>query len=111
MDAWINPETGDYYPEVEELGCAYGRFQLIKDAARSQARKEARAGIEARTVELLGDAEKVFAQKIKDAVDSGMPQSWVRGAILRTSDWTRWKYWRNLAGLKPERRGWAQEED
>lgn len=111
MDDWIDPQTEDYRPEVLALGESYGRYQAEVTAIKARVREEFKEAIAQRTAELTRHAEQEFAGQIRDAVEAGMPQSWIRKAVLRTSDWGRWTKWRDLAGLKPERKFWYHEED
>lgn len=48
-------------------------------------------------------AELRFARMLADAVEAGIPQAVIRRDVLRTNAWDRWTYWRDLAGIQPER--------
>lgn len=48
-------------------------------------------------------AEIRFARLLATAANAGIPQSILRSEVLRTNDWSRWVYWRDLAEIEPER--------
>lgn len=93
----------DYTAEIIALQAARTALQVsektIAAEVKAKYRDIARAEIESR----IHDNKVAFSRKLKAAHDSGVPASLLRSEVLRTNSWDRWTYWRDLAGIEPDR--------
>lgn len=93
----------DYTAAVIRLSDAYESMQLarkrVAEEIKSKHRTLARKEIEAATQDL----EIEFANVLALETERGIPGSVVREEVLHSQDWSRWKKWRDLAGLETER--------
>lgn len=93
----------DYTAAVIRLETAYESMKLarkrvtdeIKARHRVQARKEAEAAVLSLEVE--------FAHALAVEHAAGLPGNVIREEVFHTQDWSRWKKWRDLAEIEPER--------
>ena len=94
----------DYTAEIIALQAARTALQVsektIAAEVKARYRDIARAEIESR----ITDNRIDFSRKLKAAHDAGVPASLLRSEVLRTNTWDRWTYWRDLAGIEPDRR-------
>lgn len=88
---------------VIELEEARYRMQEAKRRIKSEVEREHKIAIRREVADRTADAEAEFARKLAMAYAAGLPQSVLRTKVLRTGDWGRWVYWRDLAGIPPER--------
>lgn len=93
----------EYTAAVIRLENAYESMKLAKarvaNEIKSRHRVEQRREIEEATREL----EHEFATALALENANGLPGDVIRSDVLHTQDWTRWKKWRDLAGIEPER--------
>lgn len=93
----------DYTAAVIRLENAYESMKLarkrVADEIKARHRLEQRREIE----EATREAEYEFAAALAREVGLGLPGNVIREEVLRTQDWSRWKKWRELANLEPER--------
>lgn len=93
----------DYTAAVIRLENAYESMKLarkrVADEIKARHRLEQRREIE----EATREAEYEFAAALAREVSLGLPGNIIREEVLRTQDWSRWKKWRELANLEPER--------
>jgi hypothetical protein len=95
--------VSDYTAAVIRLETAYESMKLarkrvtdeIKAKHRIQARKEAEAAVLSLEVE--------FAHALAVEHAAGLPGNVIREEVFHTQDWSRWKKWRDLAEIEPER--------
>lgn len=93
----------EYTAAVIRLENAYESMKLAKgrvaNEIKARHRVEQRREIEEATREL----EHEFATALALENANGLPGDIIRSDVLHTQDWTRWKKWRDLAGIEPER--------
>lgn len=95
--------TKDYTTQIAELLDARGRMQILKRTVASEVRLAHEASIQREIKDRTVSIEAAFAQKLAVAAAAGVPQSLLRSKVLKTNDWERWVYWRDLAEIEPER--------
>src|SRR5690606_12185951 len=93
----------DYTYEVEALRRARARMKEEKAVVSARVKAHYQAEIQNAIDRETRKAEEQFSEAIREAVEAGVPQSIIRKDVLRTNDWDRWVYWRDLAGVEPER--------
>jgi hypothetical protein len=93
----------DYTAAVIRLESAYETMQLarkrVADEIKARHRIEQRKEIDA----AIRDVEIEFANLIAREAENGLPGNVIREEVLHTQDWGRWKKWRDLAGMEPDR--------
>lgn len=82
---------------------ARSRMQEAKKRIKAEVRRKYEAQIKRETAEATQDAEIEFARTLARVNAVGVPQSILRREVLRTNVWDIWTYWRDLAGMEPER--------
>lgn len=92
--------------DFDRLEEAYGRLKDDRRAARKRIAAEYAAEIDSRVDQYMADLENGFAGMIALVVSRGATHSEIREKALHTTSWDTWKYWREKAGLKPEREFW-----
>lgn len=72
-----------------------------RNKATVKAKYEAR--MRAEIAELNAEVEHTFAKTLERLNENGLTQALIRREILRTNVWSTWTYWRDMAGIAPER--------
>lgn len=93
----------DYTNQILALQRARIDMQTEKKIVEVEVKQKYAEQIQHEIQERVATAERIFAGKLKDATDAGIPQSLIRKEVLRTNVWERWTYWRDLAQIEPER--------
>lgn len=88
---------------VIEAQDARSRMQEAKKRIKAEVRRKYEAAMKRDTAEAIQDAEIEFARTLARVNASGVSQSILRREVLRTNVWDIWTYWRDLAGMDPER--------
>lgn len=94
----------DYTAEVEELTEAYRANRVAKQTIRAEVKEKYREVLadEIRSRQMENDVK--FARHLALVQErSGMPLNVIQDEVLRTRTWSRWLYWRDLAGIAPQR--------
>ncbi len=95
--------TKDYTAAVIRLEQAYESMQLARKRAALEVKSEYKARIRDEIARRQKAAEIAFAQELAIEHAAGMPGNVIRENVLHTQDWNRWKKWRDLAEIEPER--------
>lgn len=82
---------------------ARSRMQEAKKRIKAEVRRKYEAQIKRETAEATEDAEIEFARTLARVNAAGVSQALLRREVLRTNVWDIWTYWRDLAGMEPER--------
>ena len=82
---------------------ARSRMQEAKKRIKAEVRRKYEAQIKRETAEATEDAEIEFARVLARVNAAGVSQSLLRREVLRTNVWDIWTYWRDLAGMEPDR--------
>lgn len=93
----------DYSADVAILSAAYDRLTDAKTVITAKIRNEYREKMREAIAEAIKTAEQDFASEIAKATARGVPGAIIREHVLHTQDWSRWKKWRDLAQIEPER--------
>lgn len=93
----------DYTAEAIHLENLYEAMQIAKKRIADEIRARHRVTIRREIEEAQRDLEYTFAQELAKSHANGLPGQVIRTNVLRTQDWGRWKKWRDLAQIKPER--------
>ena len=88
---------------IIEAQDARSRMQEAKKRIKAEVRRKYEAQITRETLEATQDAEIEFARTLARVNASGVSQALLRREVLRTNVWSIWTYWRDLAGMEPER--------
>lgn len=88
---------------IIEAQDARSRMQEAKKRIKAEVRRKYEAQITRETAEATQDAEIEFARVLARVNASGVSQALLRREVLRTNVWGIWTYWRDLAGMQPER--------
>lgn len=88
---------------IIEAQDARSRMQEAKKRIKAEVRRKYEAQITRETLEDTQDAEIEFARTLARVNASGVSQALLRREVLRTNVWSIWTYWRDLAGMEPER--------
>lgn len=96
--------TYDYTSQIYALQNARGDMQAAKARNRAEITARYKAKIDLEIKQADRSAELEFARLLREANESGVPQSLLRSEVLRTNVWSRWTYWRDLAEIEPERK-------
>lgn len=88
---------------VIEAQDARSRMQEAKKRIKAEVRRKYEAAMKRDTAEAIQDAEIEFARTLARVNAAGVSQSILRREVLRTNVWDIWTYWRDLAGMDPER--------
>lgn len=94
----------DYTSEIAELSAAYQANRVANATISHEVRNKYRAIIAAEIDERKRETDKKFADHLA-AVKSraNLPVGIIQDHVLHTKAWSRWVYWRDLAGLAPEK--------
>lgn len=82
---------------------ARSRMQEARKRIKAEVRRKYEAQITRETAEATQDAEIDFARVLARVNASGVSQALLRREVLRTNVWSIWTYWRDLAGMEPDR--------
>lgn len=93
----------DYTAEITRLQRARLDMQTAKETARITVKNRYAERIAAEIEYETNEAEKEFARLLKEAHERGVPSTLLRSEVLRTNVWSRWTYWRDRAGITPDR--------
>lgn len=93
----------DYTAEVIRLEGLYEGMQIAKKRIADEIRSRHRVAIRHEIEEAQRGIEYEFARELATSHASGLPGQVIRSNVLRTQDWGRWKKWRELAEIQPER--------
>lgn len=88
---------------IIEAQDARSRMQEAKKRIKAEIRRKYEAQIKRETAEATEDAEIEFARTLARVNAAGVSQSLLRREVLRTNVWDIWTYWRDLAGMEPDR--------
>lgn len=94
----------DYTAEIAELSAAYQANRVANATISHEVRAKYRAIIAAEIEERKWETDKKFADqlaRVKAAHD--IPVGIIQDHVLHTKAWSRWVYWRDLAGIEPEK--------
>lgn len=94
----------DKSAEIQELAEAYRANRVAKTSIRAEVKEKYRAVIaeEIRERQLENDVR--FANRLARVKEAaGLTLRDIQDGVLRTRTWSTWEYWRDLAGLAPER--------
>ncbi len=95
--------TIEYTADIVELQNARAAMQDAIKLKKSEINRKHRTLAALELAEEIQEAEIRFAKKLKEANDSGVPQSLLRSEVLRTNTWSVWEKWRDLANIEPAR--------
>lgn len=88
---------------IIEAQDARSRMQEAKKRIKAEVRRKYEAQIKRETAEATQDAEIEFARTLARVNAAGVSQALLRREVLRTNVWDIWTYWRDLAGMEPDR--------
>ena len=93
----------DVTAAVIRLERAYESMMIARRRVADEVRAEYRAVIRREIERRQEDIEREFAKELALENARGLPGSVIRKNVLHTEDWGRWKKWRDLAEIEPER--------
>lgn len=94
----------DFTADIAELQAHYSATQVANASIATEVRNKYRAIIDAEIRTRKAEVDKEFADHLaRVKARSGMPLSVIQEHVLHTKAWSRWVYWRDLAGISPER--------
>lgn len=93
----------EYTAAVIRLENAYESMKLAKGRVASEIKARHRVEQRREIEEATRELEHEFATALALENANGLPGDIIRSDVLHTQDWTRWKKWRDLAGIEPER--------
>lgn len=93
----------EYTAAVIRLENAYESMKLAKGRVASEIKARHRVEQRREIEEASRELEHEFATALALENANGLPGDIIRSDVLHTQDWTRWKKWRDLAGIEPER--------
>jgi len=88
---------------IIEAQDARSRMQEAKKRIKAEVRRKYEAQIKRETAEATENAEIEFARTLARVNAAGVSQALLRREVLRTNVWDIWTYWRDLAGMEPDR--------
>jgi hypothetical protein len=95
-----------HWDQIEELSDLYLDHKQRKQKIRTEVRREYEGRIKQDIENRSTGLDEDFARHIRRIYDSGVSQTIIRREVLRTTDWTKWRYWRDLAGLPEQGPGY-----
>lgn len=93
----------DYTAATVRLEAAYESMQIARKRVADEVRAEYRRRIREEIEDRQRSLEYEFARELAAEHARGLPGNVIRTHVLRTQDWGRWKKWRDLAEIAPER--------
>lgn len=94
----------DYTAEVAELEAAYRANRVANASIATEVRSKYRAIIADEIRRRKQEADVQFAHHMaRVKARTGIPLNVIQDEVLHTRSWDRWTYWRDLAGIEPER--------
>lgn len=93
----------DVTAAVIRLERSYESMQIAKKRVADEVRADFRATIRDEIERRQRSLEIEFARELAEEHANGLPGNVIRSKVLRTQDWGRWKKWRELAEIEPER--------
>lgn len=93
----------DYTASVVRLQDAYGAMQIARKIKAEEVKARYARIIREETKRAQEAVEIEFARELAQENARGLPGSVIREQVLRTQDWGRWKKWRDLAEIEPDR--------
>ena len=88
---------------VIEAQDARSRMQEAKRRVKAEVRRKYEAQMTRDIAEGTLNAEVEFARTLARIHAAGVPQAVLRREVLRTNVWSTWTYWRDMAGIEPDR--------
>lgn len=103
----------DYTAAVIRLENAYSSMQIARKRVADEVKAEFQRAIRDEISRRQYEIEHDFAKALRLETERGLPGAVIRAEVLRTQDWGRWKKWRDMADIEPERvtRSNAREEN
>lgn len=94
----------DKSAEIQELAEAYRANRVAKTSIRAEVKEKYRAVIAEEIRERQMENDVRFANRLARVKEAaGLTLRDIQDGVLRTRTWSTWEYWRDLAGLAPER--------
>lgn len=94
----------DKSAEIQELAEAYRANRVAKTAIRAEVKEKYRAIIAEEIRERQMENDVRFAKRLERVKEAaGLTLRDIQDGVLRTRTWSTWEYWRDLAGIAPER--------
>lgn len=94
----------DKSAEIQELAEAYQANRVAKATIRAEVKEKYRAIVAEEIRERQTENDVRFAKRLARVKEmTGLTLREIQDGVLRTRTWSVWEYWRNLAGLAPER--------
>lgn len=93
----------DYTYQVSRLQDAYMSMQIAKKIKRAEIHAAHKKTLERIIRDAEDEIERDFARELHAANEAGLPGNVIRSEVLKTQDWGRWKKWRDLAQIEPDR--------
>lgn len=93
----------DHTAAVIRLEEAYWAMKLARRRVADEVKADFQRAIRDEIAKRQRDIEIEFAKRLKEESDRGLPGGIIRSEVLRTQDWGRWKKWRDLAEIEPDR--------
>lgn len=94
----------DYTVAVNELRDHYNALSVFKAGVKAQVKAEYEAKMDLEIKTRVAEEEIKFANHLAAVKErEQMPLTVIQDNVLRTRTWKRWEYWRDMAGIEPER--------
>lgn len=93
----------DYTAAVIRLEEAYWAMKVARKRVADEVKADFQRVIREEIARRQKEIEIDFAKRLKEEADRGLPGGIIRSEVLRTQDWGRWKKWRDLAEIEPDR--------
>ena len=81
---------------IKHLRDEYRETRVRREQVADEIREKHRRAEEREIADAQFRTDLALAERIRDAVEAGVPVSRIRMEVLRTGDWKRWTYWRDL---------------
>lgn len=93
----------DHTAAVIRLAEEYESMQVARKVRAVEIRAKYKRLASEAVKEAQHEVEIEFAKRLAEESARGLPGNVIRQEVLRTNDWSRWKKWRDLAQIEPER--------